>query len=185
MRAEEGGNLPQRVLLVGGPKHGEFMNLKGDQTTYEFTTCTILRQAAPDWPNSGTHVYKYDDALSRVLPTSAYGFRINIFTHEVLWDSPDQGGFNLQALSSALSTIEEQKGKAEKHLESITKLMNDKRNLESDLEGFQQKYEGLLELNRDMDDRLVALRQTFERLGQDLMLGVELTGRDYTSIFNA
>lgn len=114
MRAEEGGNLPQRVLLVGGPKHGEHMNLPAGETRYEFTSHLTLVGHGPknEWwgnfPETATHIYQLDETLSKALPGA-----LNCFTHSVLWASPYQGGFNLHALTMAERRVQDAEAKAD------------------------------------------------------------------------
>lgn len=107
--AEEGGNGPQRTLLVGGPKHGEFMNFPEGEKSYELTTMQTLG----NWPKDASHLYEYDAKLTR-----AFGSKFTVFSHEVL-GGVHHGGFNLHALTEAYKGIEEADANLDKGREAL------------------------------------------------------------------
>lgn len=187
--------MTQRVLLIGGPKHGELVMLAEGQLEYEFTSMqTLLPQGSNDafanWPASGTHLYKLDRELSphqhlTGSGLSTYTSHVNIFTHEVLWGSPVQGGFNLWALSDALRLLEKAKDDLRNARDAQTRTTNDKKLLDSQIDDWQEKHEKLLDYTHGLEDMLRSVRQNLEIAGQAVWAGIGQTGLEYESPFDA
>lgn len=180
--AEQGGLGSQHVLLIGGPKHGDLINLAEGQVEYEFTSMkTLLRNGESRWPDSSTHLYRLDKKLSPFTTESmrqgwAYTRHVNIFTHEVLWNSPEQGGFNLWALSDALSEVEKA-NVACKEARTREVKFADK------LTALSESYEKALDLVHSQEHQLQKIRQSLELALQGVGAGIEATGRDYESVW--
>lgn len=193
--AEQGGLGSQRVLLIGGPKHGEYMNLADGQAEYEFTSMERYLpvgscDAFANWPECSTHNYKLDRTLSPFARATAgsgltsYTTVVNIFTHEVLWGSPVQGGFNLWALTDAHDGL----AKADEALKIAqadkSVALSSQRALESEIAEWQRKYDDLHKLTNDLEDRMLGIRKLLEMVGVPILAAVDLTGRDYESAFD-
>lgn len=187
--AEEGGLGSQRVLLIGGPKHADFVNLAEGQTEYEFTSMKSLlpydahskQDGWNNWPSTATHLYKLDNELSMVLYRGSQR-PCNLFTHESLWNTPYQGGFNLHALREALRACETAKADlqaADERLQAKQQIVSD-RNRE--ISEFQEKYEKLLELSDNLAHQLLDVRILLEGVGVGVAQAIRATGCDYPTV---
>lgn len=181
MRAEEGGNQSQRILLIGGPKHGEFMNLPAEESTYEFTSALTLvghdgKDPWTSFPKTATHVYKMDAGLSRLLPGA------NVFTHPVLWSSPYHGGFNLHALTKAFEAKDKAEeatkdAQSELHNAGVT-AENIRRQRDEARAGVSAADDEIEEL----EHQLQVVRQTLEMATLNIGMAIQATGRDYQPV---
>lgn len=195
--AEQGGNQPQRVLLVGGPKHGEFMNLPDGQTEYDFTSSKMLlppdahsKDAAwNSFPETASHIYRRDERLSRALVSADGRVRFpyveSVFTHQVLWDTPYQGGFHLHALNKAYEALQRAKHEREQGEEFEDTLKEANNDLKDEVAAFQEKYEKLLSYTHSLEQRLRTVRQNLEGAYQGVSTAIRDTGLSYRSPTNA
>lgn len=175
---EQGGNLPQRTLLIGGPKHGEYMNLAADCEEYNFISDRMLSPGRSwnDYPQNAEHRYKFDSQLTAEYNKGVYpSDRISVFTHHVLWETPDNGGFLSYALSEANKAILEADAKLQEKQEIVKE-----RNKELSLLAADHK-----EVENALDDathRLKNLRSQLEAIGMLVGSAMTMTGRDYDPV---
>lgn len=183
--AEDGGLGEQRVLLVGGPQHGKYMNLANGQLEYEFTSAKMFLPKDSDgydsWPANSTHLYKLDADLTQRAVGGA-GANLNLFTHEVLWGSPAHGGFNVFAIREATRLSKQALDKFEQentHHQSTKTELGD---AHAELIDWQQKYDALLVINESQQKRLEAVRQTLEGVLTQAALAARTTGCEYKTV---
>lgn len=179
--AEEGGNQPQRVLLVGGIKHGQYINLPVGQEQYEFTSMQTLQPPTGlrRWPESSTHIYRLDPPLS-----SAVKSKTLVFTHESIWNSPYGGSFNLWAVKDATDALEAANNDLKTAREQVITIKNAKFDVESQITTWQRKYEALLESHTNLGKQLKRVRKVLEGAAVNIASAVAHTGLDYESVFH-
>lgn len=185
------GSHKQRVLLIGGPQHGELVDLAEGCELYEFTSMKMLlpvnsRDPWANWPESSTHRYKLDQRLTNLVfwGNTHAAAPVIIFTHEVLWGSPIQGGFNLWALSDALRTLEKAKADLEEVRISRRDDQADAVKLNKECDEWQKKYASLLDYSHDLEQMLRSVRQNLEMAFQAVGGAIAETGLDYESPFD-
>lgn len=179
--------MMQPVLFIGGPKHGETMQLPQDQFQYEHVSMnTLMPRTGPTWeawPASASHRYKLDHALTPTL--SVYSGPVSVFTHETLWSTPYNGGFVLHALRDAEKACEDAKADLESSRDRSITSQNKLVEAETALTDFQVKYEKLLDLCNGQAERLKIIRYILEGAAGDVGAAISETGFNYESPFDA
>lgn len=173
--AEQGGNWPQRVLLVGGPKHGEHINLPQGVDGYEFTSSDMLTPygSKPKWPEQrrvdySTHWYRRDNRLSTALCRE-------VFTHDVL-RADAGGGFLVSSVDALVKLLEEK-------VESLKAASDLAQSQERIIQERVDDYAELQAENEALLRNMQGIRDVLENPILHLKAAVHLTGCDYESAY--
>lgn len=151
--ALEGGNQPKRVLLLGGPKHGDYMNLPADDAAYT----VIESQAGLAYHVGSTLPGHHESTYVQLHPLTRTANKAIVFIHE----SITKPGHHRDA---EVAKQAEERLAAER--EDKRKLVLEKQEILDDLtesETAAQKAEAALE---EIDAREIVIRRHLEMVLQ-------------------
>lgn len=163
-----------RVLFIGGPKHGEHMDLPIGDDRYELITGNIL--SGIDYSKHDSryqgNVYTYDAGLSASM-RPVDGAKRRVFIHNVI-GGPDHGADILPKMVKALVAAEA----AEKALQAKQRIVNDRNREIAEVDA---EAASLAAKVKEQDEALRNVRIFVERIAGDAVALSLATGKDYTS----
>lgn len=167
-----------RTLLIGGPKHGETIQVSPGEATWEFVESWVGRP----WPESREylgHVYAHDPTLDRFL-CSCEG-AAQVFTHAIIADDR-HGGDRLFEADKAAEELEKAMASVNR---AADRADSDKRERVSLLEAKESTAAALLDANntnKALVQRLQSVRQLLEMASTSVMIAAETTGTPYQAL---
>lgn len=144
-KAEEGGNQPVKTLLIGGTKHGEWINLPAGQTEWELVEANILAGIgySPGDPRYIGNIYALDQRLTNAYGVGPLGVKkgVQVFTHACLRE-PENGGRYPQLLRAETEAHEKYKKLYEAAVDECDEIHSKAYDLEGELDDVASELVG-------------------------------------------
>lgn len=177
-KAEEGGNQTMRTLLIGGTKHGEYINLPEGQTEWELVESNLLAGLgySGNDPRYIGNVYALDPTLTSVFASQHDTKYHQVFTHACLRE-PENGGRYPQLLRAETEAHEKYKRLYEAATDSLDSYRAENEDLEDRLEEVTDERD-------DFQTRLTEARKDLEVAARSLTNIQDSLNIEYGSAFS-